>query len=87
MHMMTRSQARRAALEPASRAKSLVYRKVLRGQIATEHRAKKRARKAAPTAAAQEPTMLVARDDVEYARKAAAQAESAAVDRGHQLAN
>ncbi len=82
------SPARRAALEPARRAESLAYRKVFSEQIAAERRAKKRARKAAKAAASQEPTGLVAPDnDAEYAKRAVAQAESAAVDRGQQLFN
>ncbi|WP_406727850.1 NaeI family type II restriction endonuclease [Streptomyces sp. GD-15H] len=82
------SPARRAALDPARKAESLAYRKVFSQQIAAERRAKKRARKAAKAAAAQESASLVAPDnDAEYAKRAVAQAESAAVDRGQQLFN
>ncbi|MEV8551213.1 NaeI family type II restriction endonuclease [Streptomyces glaucescens] len=82
------SPARRAALEPARRVESLAYRKVFREQIAAERRMKKQARKAVAAAAVQEPTSLVAPDeDAEYAKRAVAQAESAAVDRGQHLLN
>ncbi|MFB8038419.1 NaeI family type II restriction endonuclease [Streptomyces sp. NPDC056004] len=80
------SPARRAALEPSRRVESLAYRKVFSEQIAAERRAKKRARKAAKAAAAQESASLVTPDnDAEYAKRAVAQAESAAVERGQQL--